>query len=65
VEIAETDSPQVDVRLDIGSPLIARITKKSMHDLNIRKGVTLHALVKAVAIDRRSLQGTNAASRPG
>jgi molybdate transport system ATP-binding protein len=64
VEIAETDSPQVDVRLDIGSPLIARITKKSMHDLNIRIGVTLHALVKAVAIDRRSLKGSTASTSP-
>jgi molybdate transport system ATP-binding protein len=58
LEIAETSSPQVDVRLDIGSPLIARITKKSMHDLNIRAGVKLYALVKAIAIDRRSLKGS-------
>jgi molybdate transport system ATP-binding protein len=65
VEIAETDSPQVNVRLDIGSPLIARITKKSMHDLNIQPGVKLHALVKAVAIDRRSLKGGQTAPQPG
>ena len=62
VEIAETGSPQVDVLLDIGSPLIARITRKSMHDLDIRPGLKLHALVKAVAIDRRSLTGGAAAS---
>ncbi|MAF49753.1 MAG: molybdenum ABC transporter ATP-binding protein [Rhodospirillales bacterium] len=63
VEIAETGSPQVDVRLDIGSPLIARITRKSMHDLKLREGVKLHALVKAVAIDRRSLSATAASPR--
>ncbi|MFP6732354.1 MAG: molybdenum ABC transporter ATP-binding protein [Rhodospirillales bacterium] len=64
VKIAETGSPQVDVLIDIGSPLIARITRKSMRDLNIRPGVKLHALVKAVAIDRRSLTGGAARERP-
>lgn len=57
VEIQDSDGPQVDLRLDIGSPLIARITKKSLHDLNIKVGTHLFALVKAVAIDRRSLGG--------
>lgn len=61
-EITDTGSPQVDVRLEIGgdaaaSPLIASITRKSLHDLGIRVGLRLHALVKAVAIDRRSLTG--------
>jgi len=60
VEIRESDGPQIDIRLNIGSPLIARITKKSLHDLDIVVGTRLFALVKAVAIDRRSLGGGSA-----
>ncbi len=55
VEIQAGGGPQVDIRLDIGSPLNARITRKSLHDLNIKTGTRLFALVKAVAIDRSSL----------
>jgi molybdate transport system ATP-binding protein len=46
----------VDVSLRIGeTPLLARITRKSAHELGIRKGVSAYALVKAVSIDRRSV----------
>ena len=55
MEIQVGDGPQIDIRLDVGSPLIARITRKSLHDLDIKTGTRLFALVKAVAIDRRSL----------
>ncbi|NQV56639.1 MAG: molybdenum ABC transporter ATP-binding protein [Rhodospirillales bacterium] len=57
VEIGGGDGPQADVRLDIGSPLIARVTKKSLHDLDIKPGKRLFAMVKAVAIDRRAFNG--------
>jgi len=43
---------QLDVRLDIGVPLWARITRRSAHDLGIAPGRRVHALVKSVAIDR-------------
>ncbi len=47
--------PQLDVRLDIGVPLWARITRRSAHDLGIAPGRRVHALVKSVAIDRQSV----------
>jgi len=43
---------QLDVRLDIGVPLWARITRRSANDLGIAPGRRVHALVKSVAIDR-------------
>lgn len=46
---------QVDVLIDVGQPLIARITQRSAHDLGIQPGKTIFALVKAAAIDRHSL----------
>ena len=51
------DAPggQVDVRLDIGVPLWARITRRSADDLSLTPGSRVHALIKAVAIDRPSL----------
>lgn len=45
----------VDIRLDIGVPLWVRITRRSLHDLGIRPGMTVSALVKSTSIDRRSL----------
>jgi molybdate transport system ATP-binding protein len=46
----------VDVSLSIGgTPLVARITRKSAHELGIRAGAHAYALVKAVSIDRRSV----------
>ncbi len=56
-EIGDENGPQLDVRLDIGAPLIARVTRKSVHDLKLSPGKKVYALVKAVAIDRRSLGG--------
>ena len=37
--------------------VLARITRKSLHDLNLRPGVAAYVLIKAVAIDRHSLGG--------
>ncbi len=56
-EVGATDGPQVDVLVDIGAPLRARITRRSLEELAIRPGLALHAVVKAVAIDRQSLGG--------
>ncbi len=44
-----------DVRLDIGAPLIARVTRRSLHEMALEPGKTVHALIKAVAVDRPSL----------
>ncbi len=54
-EVSADAGPLVDVLLDLGgTPLWARITAKSRHDLAIEPGTRLHALVKAVAIDRHA-----------
>lgn len=48
------DGPQMDVLLNVGAPLIARLTRRSVHDMGLVPGKTVFALVKAVAIDRHS-----------
>ncbi len=46
----------VDVQLDAGgTPLIARITRKSAATLGIAPGKPVFALIKAVAVDRQSV----------
>jgi molybdate transport system ATP-binding protein len=47
--------PLVDVKLDIGVPLWARVTRRALHDLELTVGDTAYALVKAVAIDHGSV----------
>jgi molybdate transport system ATP-binding protein len=51
-EIFESQSgPQRLVRLDCsGEPLLALVTSKAIHDLGVRKGMDLWALVKAVSV---------------
>ncbi len=46
----------IDVALRVGTtPLVARITRKAASELGIAPGMKVHALVKAVSIDRRSV----------
>jgi len=40
----------IDVRLDIGCPLWARITRQSFLDLEIKPGQSVYALIKSVAV---------------
>ena len=54
-EIDPGEGPQVDVLVDVGVPLIARITRRSVHELGLAPGVQVCALIKAVAVDRHSL----------
>ncbi len=50
------DGPMVDVLLDVkGATLWARITARSSADLGLAPGTPVHALIKAVAIDRHAL----------
>ncbi len=49
------DAAQVDVLVDIGVPLIARITRRSVDDLGLKPGVEVYAMVKAAAIDRKNI----------
>lgn len=55
VEVGAGDGPHVDLKLDIGVPLWARVTLRSARDLKLEPGRAVFALVKAVAIDRHSL----------
>lgn len=52
VDLAETDTPgHMLVRLDAcGTPLLARITRRSLERLAIRPGLPLFAQIKAVAL---------------
>jgi molybdate transport system ATP-binding protein len=57
-DIAEHDGPIVEIRLDCsGEALIARLTRYSVERLGLVPGARVFALVKSVALDRRSLSG--------
>ena len=62
IEIRHEDGPQLDLLINIGTPLIARITRKSLNDLNLDIGSKVYAMIKAVAIDRRTLGNSLATS---
>ncbi|HUJ97999.1 MAG TPA: molybdenum ABC transporter ATP-binding protein [Stellaceae bacterium] len=60
LEIAPDRGPLVDIRLDIGPPhqqvpLWARITLRSLQELDLAVGSEVFALLKTVALDRTSL----------
>jgi molybdate transport system ATP-binding protein len=54
-EIAESQGAQVEILLDIGVPLIARVTRRSTTELGLKVGDMVFAMVKAAAIDRHSM----------
>jgi molybdate transport system ATP-binding protein len=57
-EIGADDGPVIDIRLDCnGDTLIARLTRYSVERLGLTLGKPVYALVKSVALDRRSLSG--------
>ena len=55
LEIGPNDGPQAHVLLDVGAPLWARIMRRSVDELELSPGRPVYALIKAVAVDRRSL----------
>ncbi len=62
LEIEEAGTAQMDVLLDIAADqsaapcrLWARITKRSTREMGLVPGTAVHAMIKAVAIDRHSL----------
>ncbi len=61
MEIGER--PQIDVLVDAGAPLIARITRRSAEMLDLKPGSRVFVMVKAVAIDRPSLGRRGAGKR--
>ena len=53
------EGPIVEVRLDCGGDvLLARLTRYSVERMGLTPGSPVHALVKSVALDRRSLSGS-------
>ncbi len=57
-EIGSHDGPIVEIRLDCnGEALLARLTRYSVERLGLVSGVPVFALIKSVALDRRSLSG--------
>ena len=65
IEAGDGKAPQVDVLLDVGVPLIARITRRSARDLGLAPGRRVFALIKTVAIDRQTLGWHGARRRNG
>jgi molybdate transport system ATP-binding protein len=51
VEIRDIDQSSVDVLLDIGAPLVASITRKSLANLGLKPGHRVFAHIKAVALN--------------
>lgn len=57
-DVGNGDGPSIEVKLDCnGDVLMARVTRYSVEQLGIARGVHVHALVKSVALDRRGLSG--------
>jgi molybdate transport system ATP-binding protein len=57
-QIMDHGEPFVDVRLDIGRPLWACITRQSFSDLKLKTGQPLFALVKSVAVSLGAIHET-------
>jgi len=57
--------PDVDIRLDVGVPLWARITRKAVADMGIAPGKRVYALIKGSSIGRQSLMRRKAQTGPG
>lgn len=56
VEIREIDHTSVDVLLDIGAPLVASITKKSLVTLGLKSRQQVFAHIKAVALNEELVE---------
>ncbi len=52
---AQGGGPHVDVLVNVGAPLIARITRRAVDSLGLRPGQQVYAAIKTSAIDRPSL----------
>lgn len=53
---SQTDSYSVYVKIDVGLPLLASITRKSLHVLDLKVGDEVTALIKAVSLNRGSFE---------
>jgi molybdate transport system ATP-binding protein len=58
VALGEGEGGGIDVALDCGGDaLVARVTRKSVEELGLRPGLSVHAIIKSVAFDREALGG--------
>ena len=55
--IGEAHGPYVEVQVDIGAPILARLTVKSLQRLALAPGRRVFAMIKAVAISARADPG--------
>ena len=51
-EIGSESGPQVNVLIDVGSVISARLTRRSVRDLDLAPGREVYALIKSVAVER-------------
>ena len=56
VEVREIDQSSVDVVLDIGTPLVASITRKSLMSLGLKPGQLVFAHIKTVALNEEFVE---------
>ncbi len=55
-ETQEVNESSVDVLLDIGAPLVAGITRKSLVNLGLKPGQRVFAHIKAVALNEELVE---------
>jgi molybdate transport system ATP-binding protein len=56
VEVGPQTGPEVDLRIAVGATmLLARVTRLSFDELGLATGTPVYAMIKSVAIDRRSV----------
>jgi molybdate transport system ATP-binding protein len=56
VEVREINQSSVDVVLDIGTPLVASITRKSLRSLGLKPGQLVFAHIKTVALNEEFVE---------
>ncbi|MGH8756524.1 MAG: molybdenum ABC transporter ATP-binding protein, partial [Burkholderiales bacterium] len=55
IEISREEGPVADVRVQVGDAcLVARLTRRSIHQLGLEAGQEVYALIKTIALDRHS-----------
>ena len=63
--IHAAEDAHVDVELDAGTLLWARVTARSAHDLGLTEGMSVFAMIKAISIDRQSVARQGTTGDPG
>ncbi len=60
----DAGAPDLDLRIDIGTPLWVRISRRAFHDLGLAKGSSVFAVIKGTSIDRLSLSRFKTGDQP-